>query len=268
MAAQGSSGVGEERWNVLLRRGVARAQLLTPEVQQAMRKVLAHAGVEAAERLERFQVAHPVGGVSAAGNAPWTRPEADVLVDLHRLADALMRANSRLRERMVKAALGELESELGVNFDLRNPVIDGVLNQAGQNIQAVAETQRATIMRSLSDSWDAGMSIQQAAAAIVTKTDAISATRATVIARTEIIGIANGGSLAAAKITGSMARKEWLTAGGAKHPRHHDYPDLDGQLRPLDAMFSVGGAALRYPGDPGGPANEVCNCRCTLAYRR
>ena len=32
----------------------------------------------------------------------------------------------------------------------------------------------------------------------------------------------------------------------------------------MDEAFDVGGAQLQFPGDPDGPAEEVCNCRCTL----
>lgn len=39
----------------------------------------------------------------------------------------------------------------------------------------------------------------------------------------------------------------------------------DGQTRAIGDPFDVGGAALRYPGDPTGPISEWINCRCILA---
>jgi hypothetical protein len=83
-----------------------------------------------------------------------------------------------------------------------------------------------------------------------------------------------GGSLAAAQqidvaaqeAGGLPLHKRWLTGQGAPHPRHETYAGLDGQTRPLSAAFDVGGYALMYPGDPAGPAGEVCRCRCALAY--
>ena len=39
----------------------------------------------------------------------------------------------------------------------------------------------------------------------------------------------------------------------------------NGQIRSVLGAFDVGGAELRYPGDPRGPLNEVMECRCVLA---
>lgn len=258
------SGVSAERFNTLVERGRKRALVLEPEVRRVMARVLTDAGRQAASRLTDWASAQ---SVTAAAPTGWTRPEADVLVKLGELADALTHANRRLRERIMRAGLGEIEAELGVSFDLRNPIIDGVLREAGQNIKHVAESQRQTIMDALSRAWDDGMSIDQAARLVEQRSSAVAMSRARTIARTEIIGIANGGSLAATRLTGAMRQKEWFTAGGAKVPRHHDYPGLDGQLRGLTEKFSVGGAAMAYPGDPAGPAGEVVNCRCTIGYR-
>lgn len=39
----------------------------------------------------------------------------------------------------------------------------------------------------------------------------------------------------------------------------------NGQIRSVLGAFDVGGAELRYPGDPRGPLSEVMECRCVLA---
>lgn len=38
----------------------------------------------------------------------------------------------------------------------------------------------------------------------------------------------------------------------------------DGQVRARGEPFLVGNALLMEPGDPGGPPEEVANCRCVL----
>lgn len=44
-------------------------------------------------------------------------------------------------------------------------------------------------------------------------------------------------------------------------PSHRE---ADGQRAPYSGTFTVGGAELRYPGDPDGPLSEIENCRCHL----
>jgi len=38
---------------------------------------------------------------------------------------------------------------------------------------------------------------------------------------------------------------------------------MDGETRPFNEPYSNG---LMYPGDPGGSAEEVINCRCVETY--
>jgi hypothetical protein len=88
------------------------------------------------------------------------------------------------------------------------------------------------------------------------------------IARTEMTALVNGGDVAATRIvsdaTGVAYEKQWLTAGGAEHPRHELYDGLDGQTVGLEEYFDVGGDQLAYPGDPDGSPEETINCRCTV----
>jgi hypothetical protein len=38
------------------------------------------------------------------------------------------------------------------------------------------------------------------------------------------------------------------------------------QTLALNEAFDVGGDALQFPGDPDGPSDAVCRCRCTLLF--
>lgn len=88
--------------------------------------------------------------------------------------------------------------------------------------------------------------------------------RATMIARTEVIGASNAGSIATMRQLGQVAKKEWLATGGPRtRPTHQS---ANGQIVGLEEQFAVGGASLDHPGDPTGPAREVINCRCTMTY--
>ena len=86
------------------------------------------------------------------------------------------------------------------------------------------------------------------------------------IARTEIQGAVEGGSLAAAQAVeeagGGAHYKRWLSTTDERTRRSHSV--ADGQIVRLPEPFTVGGFPLMHPAFPGGPAHEVINCRCTM----
>ena len=43
--------------------------------------------------------------------------------------------------------------------------------------------------------------------------------------------------------------------------------DANGQIRKLNDPYDVGGAALQWPADAGGPLSEIINCRCHEDYQ-
>ncbi|KJF21960.1 MULTISPECIES: ADP-ribosyltransferase [unclassified Rhodococcus (in: high G+C Gram-positive bacteria)] len=86
------------------------------------------------------------------------------------------------------------------------------------------------------------------------------------IARTEIQGAVEGGSLASAQataeVTGRPMFKAWLSTSDERTRASHNV--ADGQIVKLAEPFRVGTALLNHPAFPGGPAHEVINCRCTM----
>lgn len=88
--------------------------------------------------------------------------------------------------------------------------------------------------------------------------------RAKTVARTELVGASNAGTHAQVLMIVPDAKKEWVatTDGRTRFTHRH----ADGQKVPVDQAFIVGGSTLRWPGDPGGAAGEVVNCRCTLIF--
>jgi hypothetical protein len=97
--------------------------------------------------------------------------------------------------------------------------------------------------------------------------------RARSIARTEAIGAFNGGRYAGfvsyAKQVGGDWEKVWLaTHDHRTRVTHARETGADGQRVPLLAPFSVGGAAMMFPGDPAGPPQEVIQCRCSILLAR
>ena len=83
-------------------------------------------------------------------------------------------------------------------------------------------------------------------------------------ARTAVTGAENAGrvhSYKRAKDMGIKLQKEWLAMLDGR--TRHSHRQLDGQKIPNEdgAKFDNG---CRYPGDPQGRYDEICNCRCTL----
>ena len=90
--------------------------------------------------------------------------------------------------------------------------------------------------------------------------------RAYLIARTETAGSVNMGQNATYKAYG-IQQKEWLATIDNRTRDSHLW--LHETRIPIDDMFEVpadGGLDyMLYPADPSGSAENVCNCRCTIA---
>lgn len=89
--------------------------------------------------------------------------------------------------------------------------------------------------------------------------------RATAIAETEAAGATNEARDLIAAVVGTK-RKRWRSRADGKVRETHK--TAHGQERSVEKAFSVGGATLRYPGDPGAPIKEIARCRCWVEYLR
>jgi hypothetical protein len=74
------------------------------------------------------------------------------------------------------------------------------------------------------------------------------------------------GTLAAgieqSRVTGRLLRKRWVTEHDSRVRETHR--EVNGDVRDLWSPFMVGDVPLMFPGDPFGPADEICGCRCDL----
>jgi len=71
-----------------------------------------------------------------------------------------------------------------------------------------------------------------------------------------------GAGMEQSRVTGRLLRKRWDTEKDKRVRATHRH--VDGQVLGLTELFNVGGYGILYPGDPMGPADEVCGCRCDL----
>lgn len=202
----------------------------------------------------------------AAAHPQWSSPAGDEILDVEGLVASLRTKTDPIRMAVIETTARPALDDVGIEYDTTNPFTRKVLAQTGSQITEISKTTQLNVMRIVRESYDQGLSIPDTATAIrVGMTEAAPA-RATLIARTELAGAVNGGSLAATQIFdqsvpgGSGLMKSWLVSPGAKFPRHEEYDGLDGQTTTLDGYFDVGGFQLQFPGDPDGPPEEICNC--------
>lgn len=88
------------------------------------------------------------------------------------------------------------------------------------------------------------------------------------IARTEAHAAVEAGTYAAEQEWAASSGEEifrmwWATPGPRTRAAH---ANAHGQVVALGEPFTVGGATLRFPGDPAAPPSLSINCRCTAIY--
>ena len=89
--------------------------------------------------------------------------------------------------------------------------------------------------------------------------------RALRIARTEIMTASNLGSMEGAKATGEALEKFWIPTYDSRSRDTHMAVESQNP-KMMNETFQVGAYQMQHPGDPAGGAEEVINCRCTIAY--
>lgn len=145
------------------------------------------------------------------------------------------------------------------------------LNEVGNRLKRVPDEVYSLIVREIERGIAEGESVPDMTARVqqvltATGTD-YWPNRARTVARTEALAAVNAGAYAGA-IRDAESRgdpapfKVWLATEDTRtRPTH---TEADGQRTLLTSPFVVGGAQLKFPGDPRGPAQEVINCRCTF----
>jgi uncharacterized protein with gpF-like domain len=96
----------------------------------------------------------------------------------------------------------------------------------------------------------------------------LTAWRARLIARTELGKAAFAGRKQGEGKSEYEVQKEWIAAND--HRTRHSHAAADGQIIDMDARFQIsrakGGAdMMEGPGDPDASAENIVNCRCSLA---
>jgi len=151
---------------------------------------------------------------------------------------------------------------LSMGFDVHDPRVDAFLLARAQRFaEEVNATTYEALQKSLIEGIKAGEDIPTLAKRVEDVMGERIRSTPTTIARTEVIGAYNGGTLAGWKQSGVVTKKRWLAALDDRtrdtHVEAHD------QVVGIDEDFSVGGFSGPCPGSMGDPG-EDCNCRCTM----
>lgn len=143
---------------------------------------------------------------------------------------------------------------------LDSKISKGLYTRLGEDVNLLKKKITAQVSRSIAT----GMTFAQTAKALENYSR-IGYNNSIRIVRTEghrIQTTATMDAMEAAKDKGADVVKQWDSTLDARTRDSH--ARLDGEIRELDKRFSNG---LKYPGDPGGSAAEVINCRCALLQR-
>lgn len=203
-----------------------------------------------------------LGAMTAA--ASWSKPDVDVLINRTQAEALLAEVLEPWRADVLRIVMGQMLGHWGLSFDVKNPLVQGVLAQLGQNIVGITEEFRQDVMLRIDEAWNLGLSIDDAKYLLQSEVGGLTASRAERISRTELGAAVNGGSLASVRIAGVSKYKTWLATDDGRTRQTHR--DADGQTRTLVQGFQVGDSSLQWPCDPFGAAKETVQCRCTLLY--
>lgn len=181
-------------------------------------------------------------------------------------------ADRLLDQLQVAAEAGGTDAfnQLGVQADFNLNTPDGqafLRGRAQRFAEQINDTTWDLLKGRLADAIDNGLSMREIEDVVQqTMGDRIRSSAET-IARTEVIGALNGGSLYGAKASGVPGKKTWIAALDQRTRDSHIEAHDQYQANPIDIEddFMVGGGAGPAPGQIG-LAEEDINCRCAIGW--
>lgn len=253
-----------ESLNAASRRAHKAAEAHLERLTAEYHTVIARAGRHAAQGFSDMN-AH---GLVAADPPPgWKDVPAEDLVDVTYVKSQLVDETRATRTAAAQDAMLPLMQALGISFTLAPPMVADLVARSGRraanmSVPGILDA----VMAAIRQGFEEGLSVPQVAQLIRSKCDDLAGYQAEMLARTDLIGTANGGSIIAAKTVypeGTLT-KSWLNATDSRVIN-------DGRIRPthleanaqqvgLDDHFVVGDDKLLFPGDPDGSDAEVINC--------
>lgn len=164
-----------------------------------------------------------------------------------------------LKQILVEAGLETIEMlDYNHNFVFSSTMEKWIDNRADLFAKEITDTTFNKLKSQFSQAIDANETREQLVDRIKETYSGFTESRAKTIARTEVHGATEQGTLDAYKQAG-VSIKIWVAVTDGVTRESHAM--LDGEEVPINGYFSNG---LFMPGDPNGPAEEVINCRCQI----
>lgn len=214
-----------------------------------------------------------VDAISGAAGETSAKAAVDLALREHRSAwtDAYKRLYLTVGKVFAEATLRELKTAPGPQRlraaqTWESYVLAYVKRTSGAKVKGIEDTRREQLKTFIETAIANGDSIPTIAKSVdELYLEQIIPNRSRTIARTETIAASNAGSVGAAKSTGLPLTKEWIsTADERTRDAHQDVDNVG-----LEELFIIDGNELEFPGDAdhGADADQVVNCRCTVAYQ-
>lgn len=146
--------------------------------------------------------------------------------------------------------------------------LNWIRRHSAKRVQQISKTTARAIRRQIIDGTRKGWSQERIARAIERATEGeIGKVRARRIARTETHTAYERGSYEQAVALQKIGIEIVVEWGATEDERTRpDHAAANGQVVDAGKTFTVGGEAMRFPGDPRASARQIINCRCTALY--
>ncbi len=149
----------------------------------------------------------------------------------------------------------------GIDFDINSPRAAKFLKERVFRFSfEITQTTQRRLREKLSAGLNAGLPQAEIVKIVQSEFNFAERYRAARIARTEV-GIAGNAGIQEGYVQTGVKAKRWISSRDNEVRDTHKLADGQevGTLEPFD----IGGFLLMQPGDPGGPPEEIINCRCT-----
>jgi hypothetical protein len=237
-------------------------------VYRALRKQV----VEFADVLERAGANAAMNQVHLTLFNPHLQP---VITDLYTEAGLMMARQVRGELRM------EEQKRFGYNQEFIDRIID-YLNRylLDKSVRPISQTTREWALGVISKGQEEGTSIEEIARILrdggLADSNGVTFLRyqALRVVRTETLRATNVGAIKAAETSPFAVTKQWIAAHDAR--TRHSHKLVDGTVLDMGDKFSVqrwrgrnylGNEPMSQPGDPEASAENIIQCRCTVAIR-